>query len=117
MLAMTAETGEPTAAPKNLLIVGAVVYRFLTTLFCHEKSVADALLRRADCLPSSLDSEAEERKYVSNILKTNGYTKAFLRNCQKPVHLVALLMKGNQWLILALFLHSGCYGTHQENFK
>ena len=42
-------------------------------------------LRRADCLPSSLDSKAEERKYVSNVLKANGYTKTFLRNCQKPV--------------------------------
>ena len=37
------------------------------------------------CLPSSLDSKAEERKYVSNVLKANGYTKTFLRNCQKPV--------------------------------
>ena len=24
-------------------------------------------------------------KYVSNVLKANGYTKTFLRNCQKPV--------------------------------
>ena len=33
----------------------------------------------------SLDSKAEERKYVSNVLKANGYTKTFLHNCQKPV--------------------------------
>ena len=52
---------------------------------CHKKSVAKTLLRRADCLPSSLDSRAEERKYVSNVLKANGYTKTFLRNCRKPV--------------------------------
>ena len=52
---------------------------------CHKKSVAKTLLRRADCLPSSLDSKAEERKYVSNVLKANSYTKTFLRNCQKPV--------------------------------
>ena len=52
---------------------------------CHKKSVGKTLLRRADCLPSSLDSKAEERKYVSNVLKANGYTKTFLRNCQKPV--------------------------------
>ena len=52
---------------------------------CHKKSLAKTLLRRADCLPSSLDSKAEERKYVSNVLKANGYTKTFLRNCQKPV--------------------------------
>ena len=52
---------------------------------CHKKSVAKTLLWRADCLPSSLDSKAEERKYVSNVLKANGYTKNFLRNCQKPV--------------------------------
>ena len=51
----------------------------------HKKSAAKTLLRRADCLPSSLDSKAEERKYVSNVLKANGYTKTFLRNCQKPV--------------------------------
>ena len=52
---------------------------------CHKKSVAKTLLRRADCLPSSLDSKAEERKYASNVLKANSYTKTFLRNCQKPV--------------------------------
>ena len=52
---------------------------------CHEKSVSKTLLRRADCPSSSLDSKAEERKYVSNVLKANGYTKTFLRNCQKPV--------------------------------
>ena len=33
----------------------------------------------------TLDSKAEERKYVSDVLKANGYTKTFLRNCQKPV--------------------------------
>ena len=52
---------------------------------CHKKPVAKTLLRRVDCLSSSLDSKAEERKYVSNVLKANGYTKTFLRNCQKPV--------------------------------
>ncbi|CAH3031867.1 unnamed protein product, partial [Pocillopora meandrina] len=52
---------------------------------CHKKSVAKTLLRRAECLTSSLDSKAEERKYVANVLKANGYTKTFLRNCQKPV--------------------------------
>ena len=52
---------------------------------CHKTSVAKTLLRRADCLPSSLDSKAEERKYVSNVLKANSYTKTFLHNCQKPV--------------------------------
>ena len=51
----------------------------------HKKSVAKTLLRGADCQPSSLDSKAEERKCVSNVLKANGYTKTFLRNCQKPV--------------------------------
>ena len=56
----------------------------LTTLFAI-KSLAKTLLRRADCLPSSLDSKAEERKYVSNVLNANGYTKIFFRNCQKPV--------------------------------
>ena len=52
---------------------------------CHKKSVAKTLLRKADCLPSSLDSKAEERKYLSYVLKANGYKKTFLRNCQKPV--------------------------------
>ena len=52
---------------------------------CHKKSVAKTLIRKADCLSSSLDSKAEERKDVSNVLKANGYTKTFLRNCRKPV--------------------------------
>ena len=43
------------------------------------------IVTRADCLPTSLDSKAEESKYVSNVLKANGYTKPFLRNCQKSV--------------------------------
>ena len=52
---------------------------------CQKKSVAKTLLGMADCLPSSFDSKTKERKYVSNVLKANGYTKTFLRNCQKPV--------------------------------
>ena len=31
------------------------------------------LLGRADCLPSSLDSKAEEKKYVSNVLYYTGF--------------------------------------------
>ena len=50
---------------------------------CHKKAIAK--LWRADCPPSSLDSKAEGRKYVSNVLKVMGYTKNFLRNCRKPV--------------------------------
>ena len=56
----------------------------LAILFAIKKSVAKTLLRRADCLLSSLQSKAEERKYVSNTLKANVYTETFLRNCQKP---------------------------------
>ena len=52
---------------------------------CQKMSVAKTLLGMADCLPSSFDSKAKERKYVSNVLKANGYTKTFLHNCQKPV--------------------------------
>ena len=52
---------------------------------CHKKSVAKTLLRRADCLPSLLNSKTEERKYVFSVLKANGFTKTILRNCQKPV--------------------------------
>ena len=52
---------------------------------CLKKSVAKTLLRRADCLPSSLHSKAEQRKCVSNVLKASGYTKTFLRYCKKPV--------------------------------
>ena len=43
----------------------------LTTLFAI-KSLAKTLLRRADCLPSSIDSKADERKYVADVLKVNG---------------------------------------------
>ncbi|RMX58347.1 hypothetical protein pdam_00000119 [Pocillopora damicornis] len=39
----------------------------------------------ADCLPSSLNSKAEEKKYVSDVLTVNGYTITFLYTCQKSV--------------------------------
>ena len=51
----------------------------------HKKSVTRTLLTRADCLPSSCDSRAKERKYVFDVLKVNGYPNTFLRNCLKPV--------------------------------
>ena len=41
---------------------------------------------RAECLPSSSDSKAFERKYVIDVLKENNYPKDFLQNCLKPVH-------------------------------
>ena len=71
---------------------------------CHKKSVAKTLLRGADCLPSLLDSKAEERKYVSDVLKANGYTKHFSVTAKNQLQLVALLMKGNQRMVLLLFL-------------
>ena len=70
---------------------------------CHKKSVAKTLLRRADCLPSSLNSKAEERKYVSSVLKAKGFTKTFSVTAKTQLQLVALLMKGNQRLVLLLF--------------
>ena len=54
-------------------------------LICYKKSVAKTLLRRADFLPSSFDSKTAEKKFVSNVLKANAYTKTFLCNCQTPV--------------------------------
>ena len=71
---------------------------------CHKKSVAKTLLRRADCPPSSLNSKAEERKYVSSVLKANGFTKPFSLTAKNQLQLVTLLMKGNQRLVLLLFL-------------
>ena len=53
---------------------------------CHKKSVAKTLLRRTDCLPSSLDS------------------KAFSVTSKNQLQLVTLLMKGNQRLVLLLLL-------------
>ena len=41
---------------------------------------------RAECLSSSSDSKAFERKYVIDVLKENNYPKDFLQNCLKPVH-------------------------------
>ena len=71
---------------------------------CHKKSVAKTLFRRADCLPSSLDSKAEERKHVSEVLKANGYTKTFLRNFPKPVTTSSTPdVRGNQRLVSSLF--------------
>ena len=93
------------------------VYRKLTHTD-HKKSVAKTLLRRADCLSSSLDSKAEERKYVSNVLEANGCTKTFLRNCRKPVTTSSTPDEMEPATGFALFsLHSRCYGTHQENFE
>ena len=53
---------------------------------CDKKSVTKTLFMRAECLPSSSDSKAFERKYVINVLKENNYPKDFLQNCLKPVH-------------------------------
>ena len=53
---------------------------------CHKKSRKETLLMRAECLPSSSDSKAFERKYVIDVLKANIYPKDFLQNCLKPVH-------------------------------
>ena len=53
---------------------------------CHKKSVTKTLFMRAECLPSSSDSKAFERKYVIDVLKENNYPKDFLQNCLKPVH-------------------------------
>ena len=89
---------------------------------CHKKSVAKTLLRRANCLPSSLDSKAEGRKYVSYALKANGYTKAFLRNCQKPVTTNNSLHEREQVTGFAVIPYiqqsvQGVQGTHQEKFE
>ena len=44
---------------------------------CPKKSLAQISSRGVDCLPSSIDLKAEERKYVSDVLKINSYTKTF----------------------------------------
>ena len=55
-------------------------------------------------LHKSLDSKAEERKHVSKVLKANGYTKTFLRNCPKPVTTSSTPdVRGNQRLVSSLF--------------
>ena len=69
---------------------------------CHKNSVA--LLRRTDCLPSSLDSKAEERKYVSNVLKASGYSKTFFFTAKSQLQQVGILTKGKKRLVLLLFL-------------
>ena len=51
----------------------------------HKKAVTKTLFMRAECLPSSSDSKAFERKYVIDVLKENNYPKDFLQNCLKPV--------------------------------
>ena len=40
---------------------------------------------RAECLPSTSDSKANERKHVFDVLKENNCSKHFLKNCLKPV--------------------------------
>ena len=71
---------------------------------CYKKSVAKTLLRRADCLPSSFDSKTAKKKFFSNVLKANACTKLFSVTAKHQLQLVALLMKGNQRLVLLLFL-------------
>ena len=44
------------------------------------------LFMRAECLPSSSDSKAFERKYAIDVLKENNYPKDLLQNCLKLVH-------------------------------
>ena len=84
---------------------------------CRKNSVAKTVRRRADGPPSSFDSKAEERKYVSDVLKVNGYTNTFLRNCKNQLQQVTLLMRGNQRLVLqSLLTLSGCCRNHQDNF-
>ena len=46
---------------------------------CHKKSVTKTLFMRAECLPSSSDSKAFERKYVIDVLKENNYLKIFFK--------------------------------------
>ena len=65
-------------ASSNLIKYMYVINVCLCSLYC-------LYYRRADCLPSSLNSKAEERKYVSNVQKANGHTKTPLHNYQKPV--------------------------------
>ena len=48
-------------------------------------------------------SRVEERKYVSNVLKVNGYTKTSSVTAENQLQLVALPMRGNQRLVLLLF--------------
>ena len=43
--------------------------------------------------------------------------KLFSVTAKNQLQLIPLLMRGNQRLVLLLSLHSGCYGTHQENFN
>ena len=51
-------------------------------------------LRRADCLPSSLDLKAEERKYVSYVLKANGYIKLIPSQGSPIVSRIKILKTG-----------------------
>ena len=71
---------------------------------CHKKSVAKTLLRRADCLSSSLDSKAEERKYVQRPKGKWLYKKLFSVTAKNQLQIVTLLMQGNQRLVWLLFL-------------
>ena len=52
---------------------------------CHKMSVKKTLFMRAECLPSSSDSNAFQQKYVIDALKENNYPEDFLQNCLKPV--------------------------------
>ena len=83
---------------------------------CHKKAIASKLWK-ADCPPSSLDSKAEGRKYVSNVLKVMGYTKNFSVTAENQLQLVAFLMRGNQRLVSLLFHTFGVLRNPSREFS
>ena len=82
---------------------------------CHKKSVTNTLFMRAECLSSSSDSKANERKYVFDVLKENNYPKHFLKNCLKPV-IPSCKISENDNSMMGCSVRSWSYGTYQENF-
>ena len=94
---------------------------------------------RAECLPSSSDSKANERKYVFDVLKENNYPKHFMKSYLKPiipsrktsendnsmmgfavvlyVHGVTEPIKRILWVVTTLKLHKNLFDFESYFFK
>ena len=76
---------------------------------CHERSVVNTLLKRANNIPSTNKGRREETQTqrVKAVLRDNNYPMSFIRNCER------VLTKQLQWARLCSA--AVCTGHFREN--